>query len=198
MRFPLGELTKPQVREMAAAAGLAVAGKADSQDLCFLAGTDRTRFLARHGGRRSRPGQIVDADGRVVGTHGGQEAFTVGQRRGLGVAHGEPLYVLARDATANRVVVGPRRQLVAERVRLRGALLRRDGARVNRVKLRYRSAPVACRPLTGIRAGAHDALTLELEEPVLGAAPGQIACLMDGDLVLGWGTIAASGAEEGR
>ena len=110
MRFPLGELTKPEVRALAAAAGLPVAGKADSQDLCFLAGTDRARFLARHGEARPiAPGPIVDRGGNVLGRHRGQHRFTVGQRRGLGVAAGEPLYVLDKDAAANRVTVGPRR-----------------------------------------------------------------------------------------
>ena len=86
MRFPLGELTKPEVRELAAAAGLPVASKADSQDLCFLAGTDRARFLARHGGVGDAAGAIVDRDGNVVGGHDGQHRFTVGQRRGIGIA----------------------------------------------------------------------------------------------------------------
>src|SRR6202034_1543470 len=97
MRFPLGALTKPQVRELAAAEGLPVASKADSQDLCFLAGTDRGRFLARHGGIGDRPGEIVTTDGTVLGEHLGQHRFTVGQRRGLGgiqVQPPEPMYVL--------------------------------------------------------------------------------------------------------
>ena len=98
MRFPLGELTKPKVREMAAAAGLPVASKADSQDLCFLAGTNRARFLQRHGGIGDRPGEIVDRDGTVLGRHRGQHLFTVGQRRGIGIDGGEPLYVLDKDA----------------------------------------------------------------------------------------------------
>src|SRR5436305_14851299 len=102
MRFPLGDLTKPEVRRIAAAAGLPVAAKADSQDLCFLAGTDRARFLARHGNLGDRPGDIVDAAGRVLGEHRGQHLFTVGQRRGLGVHNGEPLYVL--DKQGDRVV----------------------------------------------------------------------------------------------
>ena len=190
MRFPLGDLTKPEVRRLAAAAGLPVASKADSQDLCFLAGTSRARFLARHGGLGQAPGAVVDGDGNVVGRHDGQHGFTVGQRRGLGIAAGEPLYVLDKDAARNEVVVGPRSSLRTERVHVRGARLHRAGSRVDRVKLRYRSRPVECRLAGDPPSGRHPALEIELADAVDGAAPGQLACLMDGDLVVGWGTIA--------
>ena len=189
MRFPLGDYEKPRVRAIAAEHGLPVASKVDSQDLCFLAGTDRGRFLARHGGVVARPGQIVDSDGNALGTHDGHELFTVGQRRGLGVAGGEPLYVLDKDAAANRVVAGPRERLLTSRVRVRGARLHRDAARVDRVKLRYRSTPLRARISDSVGPGRHRELTLELEEPVAGAAPGQLACLMDGELIVGWATI---------
>jgi tRNA-specific 2-thiouridylase len=194
MRFPLGELTKPRVREIAAAAGLPVAGKADSQDLCFLAGTTRARFLARHGGIGDAPGEIVDRSGAVLGAHDGQHRFTVGQRRGLGVedtnpAHPGPLFVLDKDAVTRRVTVGPRAALSTDRVRVRGARLHREGARVDRVKLRYRSRPLAARLSGATPAGRHRELELSLDEPVDGAAPGQLACLMDGELVVGWATI---------
>lgn len=188
VRFPLGGLTKPQVREIAAAAGLPVAEKPDSQDLCFLAGTSRERFLARHGGSRERPGEVVDAGGRVLGRHPGHRRYTVGQRRGLGVAAGEPLFVLSTDAAANRVVVGPREALAARTVVLRDVTLNRDGQRVDSVKLRYRSEPLPCR--VNAAAGGHTALDVALAEDALGVAPGQTACLMDGDLVVGHGTIA--------
>jgi tRNA-specific 2-thiouridylase len=189
MRFPLGELAKPEVREIAAAAGLPVAGKADSQDLCFLAGTSRARFLARHGGLEDQPGPLIDLGGTEIGRHQGQHRFTVGQRRGLGLAGGEPLYVVDKDAGSGAVTVGPLSALRTERVAVRGARLRRDGARVDRVKLRYRSRPVKARLAEPVAAGMHRRLDVELEEPVDGAAPGQLACLMDGDLVVGWGTI---------
>jgi tRNA-specific 2-thiouridylase len=192
MRFPLGDLTKVRVREIAAAAGLPVASKADSQDLCFLAGTDRARFLKRHGGIGDAPGEIVDSSGAVLGVHRGQHRFTVGQRRGLGEVSArasEPLFVLDKDASSRRVTVGPRTALAADRVRVRGARLRREGARVDRVKLRYRSKPLAANVMGDPGPGRHRALELTLDEPVDGAAPGQLACLMDGDLVVGWGTI---------
>ena len=190
MHFPLGELTKPVVRAIAADAGLSVASKADSQDLCFLAGTDRVRFLARHGDVGGSTGPIVDTTGKALGRHDGQHRFTVGQRRGIGVgAAGEPLYVLDKDAATNRVIVGPRSALRTTRVVLRNARLHRPAERVDRVKLRYRSRPVPCRTREAADAGPHRTLTLELSDAVDGAAPGQLACLMDGDLVVGWGTI---------
>jgi tRNA-specific 2-thiouridylase len=193
MRFPLGDLTKVRVREIASAAGLPVAAKADSQDLCFLAGTDRARFLARHGGVGDEPGEIVDRSGHVLGAHSGQHRFTVGQRRGLGEVSSraaEPLFVLDKDATTRRVTVGPRAALASDRVRVRGARLRREGTRVNRVKLRYRSRPLPARVLGDPAPGPHRGLEVSLGEAVDGAAPGQLACLMDGELVVGWGTIA--------
>jgi tRNA-specific 2-thiouridylase len=189
MRFPLGEYEKPQIRAIAADAGLSVASKVDSQDLCFLAGTTRARFMERHAGVRPRRGEIVDPSGAVLGEHDGHELFTVGQRRGVGLAAAEPLYVLAKEADGNRVVVGPRELLLTDRVHVRGARLHREGARVDRVKLRYRSQPLAARVCDPPAAGSHRELTLELDEPVAGAAPGQLACLMDGDLIVGWGTI---------
>jgi tRNA-uridine 2-sulfurtransferase len=195
LRFPLGELAKPEVRTIAAQAGLPVASKVDSQDLCFLAGTDRARFLARHGGLADTPGTIVDRAGDVLGHHRGQQRFTVGQRRGLGIAvPGEPLYVLDKDARTNRVLVGPREALRTRRVVIRHGRLHRDGARIDRVKLRYRSRPLPCRisEPASPGPGRHAKLALDLQEPVDGAAPGQLACLMDGDLVVGWGTIARS------
>jgi tRNA-specific 2-thiouridylase len=189
LRFPLADLTKPRVRELAAAAGLPVASKADSQDLCFLAGEGKRSFLERHAGLGVNPGEIVDAEGRAVGRHPGFHNFTVGQRRGLGVGGGDPLYVLRTDADENRVVVGAREDLARSRVRVRNALLRRPGDRVDRVKLRYRSRPIDC--AVKAPAGCHRELWLELAEPAYGVAPGQTACLMDGSTVVGHATIAS-------
>ncbi len=196
MSFPLGELTKPEVREIAAAAGLPVASKADSQDLCFLAGTDRARFLARHGGLGDAAGAIVDGEGNEVGRHEGQYRFTVGQRRGIGIAAREPLYVTDKDAARNEVVVGPSSALRTTRVAIRNARLSRAGTRVDRVKLRYRSRPLECRLAGDPQPGRHTTLQIELAQAVDGAAPGQLACLMDGELVVGWGTITR--ADDGR
>jgi tRNA-uridine 2-sulfurtransferase len=189
LRFPLGELHKPEVRRIATEAGLPVAAKVDSQDLCFLAGTSRARFMERHGAIASRPGEIVDAAGTVLGRHEGQHRFTVGQRRGLGVPAAEPLFVLHKDASSGRVTVGAREELRTDRVAIRAARLHRDGRRVDRVKLRYRQRPLTARVAGDAGEGRHRSLSLQLAEPVDGAAPGQLACLMDGDVVVGWGTI---------
>src|SRR5205823_9595649 len=180
MRFPLGELDKPAVRELAERAGLPVARRPDSQDLCFLAGTGRREFLARHGGLRERPGRIVDRTGRTLGRHRGHEGYTVGQRRGLGLGGGEPRYVLATDAAANTVTVGPREALATRDVRVRDVRLHRDASCVDAVKLRYRSRALPAR--------LHGEV-IELDEPVLGAAPGQAAVFYAGDVVVGCGTI---------
>ncbi len=130
-------------------------------------------------------------DGAVVGEHQGHHHFTVGQRRGLRVAAPEPQYVLATDAGRNRVTIGPRAALATQAVAVRGARLHRSGAEVDAVKLRYRSRPVACRVAGDVEAGNHRRLQLELADPVDGAAPGQTACLLRGDVVVGWGTITA-------
>jgi tRNA-specific 2-thiouridylase len=189
LRFPLAGLTKPEVREIASRADLAVAGKAESQDLCFLAGEGKRSFLARHGGLGERRGEVVDAGGNVLGEHRGHHTFTVGQRRGLGVAAAEPLYVLGTDAESNRVVVGAREQLERRRVRVREATLHRPGGRVDRVRLRYHARALPCR-VRDAGPGEHSELELELAEPAYGVAPGQTACLLDGDLVVGRATIA--------
>jgi tRNA-specific 2-thiouridylase len=190
VRFPLAGLTKPEVRRLAGEAGLPVATKRESQDLCFMAGTSRGDFLARHGRGREHAGEIVNRSGQVLGRHRGHRHYTVGQRRGLGVASPVPLYVLATDAASNTVVVGPERDLAADRVEIAPATLYRDGARIDRVQLRYRSQPVGCQLRGEPAAGAHESLVIELHEPVHGVAPGQTACLMEGDKVLGYGTIA--------
>ncbi len=191
LRFPLGDLTKPEVREIAGAAGLAVAGAAESQDLCFLAGVGKEGFLARHGGLADREGEIVDTAGRVLGRHRGHHRFTVGQRRGIGVAAAEPLYVLGTDPAANRVTVGTREELAVAGVGITDAVLHRDASRVREVRLRYRSAPLRCRVAGGSPGpGRHGRIRLDLDEPARVAAPGQTAVLCDGDLVVGHGTIA--------
>lgn len=182
LRFPLGELRKPAVRALAEQAGLPVARRPDSQDLCFLAGVGRAGFLARHGGLGETPGDIVDEHGAVLGTHRGAHHVTVGQRRGLGLPGGdaEPLHVLRTDPETNTVVVGPHAALATTTVPIGDVRLYRDPGRVDRVKLRYRSRSLPCT----LRDGA-----LELHEPVHGAAPGQVACLLDGDVVVGCATI---------
>jgi tRNA-uridine 2-sulfurtransferase len=186
LTFPLGGLTKDGVRALAREAGLPVADKRESQDLCFVAGLGGRGFLQRHGGPRlRRPGEIVDRSGTVVGRHDGQHNFTVGQRRGVGVASPEPLYVLERDAERNRVVVGTREELATKRVALDGARLHRPAAEVQTVRLRYHAQPLACT----VSAEEDGRLLVALAEPAHAIAPGQLACLMREDAVVGYGTI---------
>jgi tRNA-specific 2-thiouridylase len=190
LSFPLAGLRKPQVREIAERHELAVAHRPESQDLCFLAGQGKRSFLRRHGGLADREGELVDSGGRALGRHRGHHHFTIGQRRGIGVAAGDPLYVLATDAATNTVTVGAREELATRRVPVRDAVLHRPGARVDRVRLRYRSRPVRCAP-PAAGAGSHQRLDLELGEPVAGAAPGQLAVLLSGDVIVGHGRIAS-------
>jgi tRNA-uridine 2-sulfurtransferase len=194
LRFPLAELTKAEVRRIAADAELPVASKPESQDLCFLAGEGKRSFLARHARLPEREGEVVDRAGRTLGRHRGHHNFTVGQRRGLGIAADAPLYVLETDAEANRVVVGSREELEVDRVLVRDAVLNRDGGTVDRVRLRYRSRPLACMIDTGGGSaplkGRHPELVVRLTEPAAAVAPGQTASLMQGDAVVGHGTIA--------
>ena len=187
LEFPLSKMVKPEVREVAASHGLPVARRPESQDLCFLAGTGKDAFLARHGGLAERPGPVIDRDGHEVGTHRGHHRFTVGQRRGLGVAVGEPRYVTSVDAGSNTVTIGSHDDLMVDEVTLSGATLQRDGEVVDRVRLRYRSEAVGAS--VDAPRGAHDRLPVRLDRPFPGPAPGQTAVLMRGSTVVGHGTI---------
>jgi tRNA-specific 2-thiouridylase len=184
-------MCKAQVRELAAAAGLAVANRRDSQDLCFLAGTRQGAFLERHGGLGERPGKIVDRRGKVLGEHAGAHVFTVGQRHGLGIGGSEPLYVLATDTSKSTVTVGPRAELLSDGVRVREVTLHRDGGCVDGVKVRSRGRRLPCRLAGEAGAGRHEHLSVELTEPAERTAPGQFACLYAGDVIVGHGTVAA-------
>jgi tRNA-specific 2-thiouridylase len=190
LRFPLGGMHKEQVRELAAEAGLGVARKPDSQDLCFLAGTRHGDFLARHGGLGVEPGPIVDRRGVVLGEHRGAHAYTVGQRHGLGIGAPQPLYVLATDALSNTVTVGPREALLSVSLPVDGLTLHRDGACVDGVRVRSHGRRFPCRVERGLAAGRHRRASIELTEPAERTAPGQVACLYAGDVVVGYGTIA--------
>ena len=187
LSFPLTEMTKAEVRAVAERHGLPVARKAESQDLCFLAGQGKGGFLRRHGGLRDREGAVVDRAGRTLGRHRGHHNFTVGQRRGIGVSAEEPLYVVATDAAANTVTVGTRADLETRRIEVRDAVLHRPGERVDAVRLRYHSRALPARVEGG--AGRHQRLTIELDEAFTAASPGQTAVLLAGGAVVGHGTI---------
>ncbi|HEX4669632.1 MAG TPA: tRNA 2-thiouridine(34) synthase MnmA [Solirubrobacterales bacterium] len=190
LAFPLTELTKPEVRAIAARHGLPVARKAESQDLCFLAGQGKRGFLRRHGGLADNDGAVLDRTGHTVGRHRGHHNFTVGQRRGIGVSAPEPLYVVATDAVANTVTVGTRTDLETRHVHIRDAILHREGARVNAVRLRYHSRALPA-SVGAAEVGRHGALEVALSEEFIGASPGQTAVLLDGETIVGHGTIAA-------
>ena len=222
MLFPLGELTKDEVRELARAHGFVTAEKPESQDICFVPDGDYAGFIegwcltrccereapcvplavAAEGGPRSaptgsgsvaiafEPGEIVNRGGRVLGEHAGLIRYTIGQRKGIGVAAREPLYVLGKDAAANRLVVGFKDELLSSGVvacdvnLISGGVL--EGPRKVQVKTHYRQRPVLA---TAEQTGP-DELTVTFEEPQRAAAPGQAAVLYEGDVVLGGGTIA--------
>jgi tRNA-uridine 2-sulfurtransferase len=186
LAFPLGEQTKAETRAEAAAAGLAAARRPESQEACFLGGDDYRAFLERQG-VEARSGAIVDEAGRVLGSHGGHWRFTPGQRRGLGLATGEPLYAVKTIASTNTVVAGPHSSLGCSSVSVRGRLF----VPVDRVtaKLRYRS-PAVPAFVTATSRG----FRLDLEEPVHAVAPGQTAVLYEGDVVVGSGVVVTTRA----
>jgi len=198
IHFPLGNLTKPEVRTLARAFGLPVADKKESQEICFVGDRSYAEFVAERRPDAARPGEIVDSDGTVIGQHSGLLHHTVGQRRGLGIATTQPLYVLGLDTAANQLVVGPKvmasaRELTLDRVSLTsgmtGSVFTAD------VMVRYRGqvnpGTVRVTPLgDGSRFG--DAtVTFTANGPV--ASPGQAAVFYapGSDEVLGGGTIAS-------
>jgi tRNA-specific 2-thiouridylase len=182
--FPLGGQTKVETRAEARAAGLAAAGAAESQEVCFVGGGDHRALVERMGGA-GRSGDIVDSRGRLLGTHAGLHRFTAGQRRGLGLGGGEAAYVLRTEPATGRVVVGSRAELARTSVRVSPGRMYVPAQRVE-AKLRYRQRAVWA-TVTPVAGGG---LALDLDEPVEGVAPGQAAVLYDGDAVVGAGTIA--------
>jgi len=189
--FPLGGLDKPAVRRMAEYFGLRVAGKPDSQDICFVPGGDYRAVVRRLRPEADRPGDIVDTEGRVRGRHSGLIGYTVGQRRGLEIGGlAEPLYVVRLDAATNRVIVGPRAALAVSTVFLDSLnwLASAPPAGLS-VQVKLRSlAPLVEAQL--FAEGAH--ARLELASPQYGVAPGQAAVAYEGSRVLGGGFIAAT------
>ncbi len=191
--FPLGELTKPAVRELAASMDLAVAAKSDSQEICFVPNGDYAAFMSAYleetGVEPSQTrGEIVDVDGRRLGEHDGVHRFTVGQRRGLGIAAGEPLYVIATEPVSQRVIVGRNDDLLRERFFVKDvnwiSIAGLTGPRPAGVKIRnkHAAAPAVLHP-----AGDHVEAVFEV--PQRAVTPGQGAVFYDDDLVLGGGWI---------
>jgi tRNA-specific 2-thiouridylase len=182
LRFPLGDMTKPQVRELARRFGLTVADKHDSQDICFVPSGRYTDIIGRMRPNAMEPGDIVDLNGRVLGRHHGIAHFTVGQRRGLGIASGAPLYVVRLDATTRRVVVGPREALRIDRIVLRDVNWIGDGtldratAGGLEIFVRVRSTRA---PQPAWLRGADGHYEVELVAGEEGVSPGQACVFYD-------------------
>jgi len=185
--FPVGNLEKPQVRELAAKFNLPVAQKQESQEICFIPDNDYVRFLEDSGVAAS-PGEIVDSAGKRLGSHSGIHNYTVGQRRGLGIAWKEPLFVTAIERETSRVVVGPRSELLV------GGLIARQttwtdqplsGTFHGSCSIRYRQQPVPC--LANLLEDGR--LQVDFENPQHAVTPGQAVVLYDGDRVVGGGWI---------
>jgi tRNA-specific 2-thiouridylase len=187
LRFPLGGLPKPQVREIASELGLAVALKPDSQDICFVPEGDYAAIVRKVRPEADTSGEIVDMAGQVLGQHRGFIHFTVGQRRGLEIGgQAQPLYVIRLEPGTRRVVVGPREALAVSAAQLTGInWLGGDAEGPLTAKVRSLAKPVPAR-LSGGR--------LVFDRPEYGVAPGQAAVLYDGDRVLGGGWIATTEA----
>jgi tRNA-specific 2-thiouridylase len=195
LRFPLGELRKDETRRLAQQRyRLPVANKPDSQDICFVASGRYSAVVETMRPEAVAPGEIVDEQGRVVGQHRGIAGFTVGQRRGLGIAGPEPHYVVRIDAASRRVVIGPYSALGSDRLGVRdvnwldGAPLSASGIRVE-VRLRSTRPPV---PATAFADGS-DGARVVLDTPQAAIAPGQACVFYRGDRVLGGGWIRADG-----
>jgi len=193
--FPLGEMTKAEVRQLARQHGLALAEKADSQEICFVPGGDYKRFLDAYLAEQSasRPGtsgELVTSTGEVIGEHGGIHNFTVGQRKGLGVATGAPLYVIQIKRDTGQVVVGSNEELYAKTLRARRTNLIAvadvlEPMRVG-VKIRHRHDPA---PATIQRTGDDEILVI-FDQPQRAITPGQAAVFYDGEMVVGGGWIS--------
>jgi len=190
LRFPLGGLEKDATRALARRLGLRVAAKPDSQDICFVPGGSYASVLERLRPGAAEPGDIVDTGGRVLGQHPGIVHFTVGQRRGIGVAAGEPLYVVRLEPETRRVVVGPRAALLRDRLAVRDVNwlaaggIPAGGLRAA-VKLRSTQEPVGA-TVTGRPEGGAEVV---LDQPQAGIAAGQACVVYDGERVLGGGWI---------
>jgi tRNA-specific 2-thiouridylase len=186
--FPLGGMTKQEVRRLAAGYDLRVAEKGESQEICFVPDNDYVRFLEEARGEAPLPGDIVDSRGNLLGRHNGTYRYTVGQRKGLGVAHPYPLYVLGVDISRNEVIVGERDELLSDGLvaaEVNWIAPGPESAIEASCKIRYRHRPIACRidPLPGNRA------EVRFLKPEKAITPGQAVVFYDGDEVIGGGWI---------
>jgi tRNA-specific 2-thiouridylase len=188
--LPIGEFEKHEVRQIAQDLGLPVYNKPDSQEICFVPNQDYAGLVQRRSPETFRAGELVNARGEVVGVHEGHQHFTIGQRRGVGVALGHPVYVVDIDAPANRVTVGEkdallRSELVAHQVNLLSSRLKAGGSIRCEAKIRYNGT---AQPAVAVVSG-EDELTVRFDQPQTAITPGQAVVLFDGDVVLGGGWI---------
>lgn len=188
-KFPLGELSKSQVRQIAQEQGFLNARKKDSQDICFIPDGDYVSFIKRYTGKDYPAGNYIDLDGNVLGQHAGAICYTIGQRKGLGIALGAPAYVCGKDMESNTVILGKNEDLFRSRLRANdwnwipfSAL--EAPVRVT-AKVRYRHTP---QPATAYPE-ENGAARVEFDEPQRAITPGQLVVLYDGDMVIGGGTI---------
>ena len=195
-RFPLGELTKPEVRTIARELGLATADKPESQEICFVPGGDYRDALRDRAGWQEQPGPILDGSGHRMGEHRGAPAYTVGQRKGLGVAAGEPRYVSRIDPVTNTIQLGRREDLETRTFAVeRASFIADDQPRRPfraEVRIRHRSMPIPAtvRPATPSEPHRGGRWIVETDTSVWAAAPGQAAVFYDRDVVIGGGRIA--------
>lgn len=193
--FPAGGYRKPEIRRLAGDAGLRVADKKDSYEICFVPDNDYAGFLRRYRGHAGTAGEFVDLHGRVLGQHQGFEQFTVGQRKGLGIAFGEPRFVVRIDAASRRVVLGREEDLATTRIQVDQLNWLRDPGSMPllcRVKVRYRHEAHPCE----VFAEDDGTVTVRPQAPLKGVAPGQAAVFYEGDRVLGGGWIRSTAASE--
>ena len=185
--FPVGDFLKPEIRELAGEAGLRVATKPDSQEICFIPDNDYVGFLDRYRGRPDLSGEFVDPSGKVLGQHGGFDQFTIGQRRGLGMAFGEPRFVIRIEPESRRVVLGTHADLACTTVEGDRMSWHADDVPASfecLAQIRYLHTAAPAR--VDVRG---EEVTVRFHEPQFGVAPGQALVLYDGDRVLGGGWI---------
>jgi tRNA-specific 2-thiouridylase len=186
--FPLGSMTKNEVREIANGMNLRVANKPDSQEVCFITGGNYRDFLQSHAEIKNEKGEIVDVNGNILGLHNGIFSFTVGQRRGLGISNGKPLYVVSIDQKSNRVVVGKEEDICRTRL-VANKVIWIDKAPVEEInvkaKIRYRHRESDA----VVKASSEGRAFVEFKNPQRAITPGQAVVFYSGDRILGGGWI---------